>query len=105
MTDGGVSFDDVEWRLVHVVHYDPEGLDDLSSMVARAIAAAKGIDPTELHPPLSRVVNLEAIDDLFAGSYGQLRVDFRYASYRVTVRSDDRIRIYEPVRSDESDPE
>ena len=105
MTGEGASFDETDWRLVHVVHYDPEGLDDLSSMVARAIAAAEGIDPTELHPPLSRVVNLEAIDDLFAGSYGELRVDFRYASYRVTVRSDDRIRVHEPARNAGSDAE
>lgn len=96
-----MSFNGDDWRLVHVVHHDREGLDDLSSTVARAIAAVEGIDPTELHPPLARVIRLEAIDDLFTGRKGEMRVEFIYAGYKVTVRSDDRIRIHEPVTNAE----
>lgn len=99
-----MNFEEGDWRLVHVVHHDQEGLDDLSSTVARGIAAAKGVEPTELQPPLAAVVRLEAIDDLFARRESPIRVEFLYAGYKVTIRSDDRIRIHEPVESTTSEP-
>lgn len=101
-----MTFEDENWRLVHVVHYDCDGVDDRSSLVAHAIASAHGVDPTELQPPLSTVINLEAIDDLFESPGGTtVRVDFRYGAYMVRIRSDDRIQVHERVPNEGPRPE
>ena len=96
-----MAIDRDDWRLIHVVHYDHDGPADLSAVVACAVADAVGIDPTELVPPLATVIDLDAIDDLFATRAGcERRVEFTYGPYKVTVRSDDRIRIHEPRGAD-----
>jgi hypothetical protein len=62
-----------------------------SSRVVTAVAAAKGVDETEL-PPLFHAVDPDALDSLFGtGPVGSDRprpsgtVEFRYAGYAVSV--------------------
>lgn len=63
-----------------------------SARVIEAVARSEGIASTDL-PPLSDVVNPDALDRLVAGSAGGPRdgaivVRLEYAGYVVTARSD-----------------
>lgn len=66
----------------------------ISEKIIAKVAERNGTDPRELSPPLYEVVDLEALDDLFApGRQGSLRdceghVEFAYGSDRVRVESD-----------------
>lgn len=66
--------------------------DSPSIAVARAVAAVAGKDPTELEPPLDRIVDTDALDELFRArhngeSRGAGRVTFDYCGYTVEVDS------------------
>ena len=68
-------------------------LDDdrtVSAAVVDAVAEAKGVSPTEVHPPLHRVVDADALNRLFRSKQdapaGTPRVTFSYAGHEVTVR-------------------
>lgn len=67
-------------------------LDDdrnVSTAVVDAVADAKGISPTEIRPPLHRVVDADALNHLFQSKrYApgeEPRVSFCYAGYEITV--------------------
>lgn len=68
-------------------------LDDdrtVSAAVVDAVAEAKGVSPTEVRPPLHRVVDADALNQLFQSNRDapgeEPRVSFCYAGYEVTVR-------------------
>ena len=68
-------------------------LDDdrtVSAAVVDAVSEAKGVSPTEVHPPLHRVVDADALNRLFQSKeYApgeEPRVSFYYAGHEVTVR-------------------
>ncbi len=66
----------------------------LSGAVLDAVADAKGVDPTELNPPLSAVVNADALDDLFVDTGGEAgRIVFEYSGCEVTVESDRTVEV------------
>lgn len=70
--------------------------DSITAEVVRAVAARRGVDPTELEPPLHRTVDTEALDELFSSTKRGPRrgtVTFTYCGQRVTVRSDDTVEI------------
>lgn len=72
-----------------------------SQAIIEAIADAEGVDLSEVGPPayepLYSVVDPEALDSLFraSGERGptDLRVDFTYEGYEVTVRSGGRVDV------------
>lgn len=67
--------------------------ESLSHRVIAAVADQECVPPEDLQPPLYEVIDLEALDRLFAPtpkgtprSDGQ--VEFSYGEYRITVTSD-----------------
>lgn len=69
-----------------------------SYRVVEAVATREGVDPTELRPRLSDVVDPEALDRLFSDGRGTReaptgRVEFRYCGYDVTVFCDGRVDV------------
>ena len=63
-----------------------------SKAVVEAVAEAEGVNPVELSPPLYEVVDPDALDDLFAPTTVNGRMDgevrFSYVGYEVTVAGD-----------------
>jgi hypothetical protein len=69
-----------------------------STRIVRAVAAAEGVDPAELSPPLYDVVDTDAVDALFASGGSQpppvgTRVSFTYNGYRVRVEGDGEVSV------------
>lgn len=66
---------------------------DVTSIdVVEAVAAASGRDPLSLDPPLSRVVDTDALDRIVrCGS--PTRITFRYAGHEVAVEGDGTVRV------------
>lgn len=61
----------------------------VSTVVVEAVAESMGVSPLELDPPLHRVVDPDALDDLFRSdgtTTASPRVSFTYAGHEVTVR-------------------
>ena len=72
----------------------------LSSRLVTTLADAKGVDPTELSPPLYDVIDPEALDSLFrptqngnGRSYGE--ITFRHGDFEVTVDSEGSVDVEE----------
>lgn len=77
-----------------------------STRIVREIAAAEGVDPTALTPPLYDVVDTDAVDALFARSQPTppsvgTRVTFPYNGYLVRVEDGGDVSV-EPL-GDEAD--
>lgn len=69
-----------------------------SVTVVRTVAAYEDVDPTELREPLHDVIDLEALDKLFAERHngerrGDGRVVFTYDDYEITVHSEGRVNV------------
>lgn len=60
--------------------------------VVEAVANAAGTDPLALEPPLTRVVDTDALDSLFAAG-SVTRVAFEYAGHEVVVEGDETITV------------
>ncbi|WP_276255547.1 HalOD1 output domain-containing protein [Halomontanus rarus] len=77
-------------------HPQPLASDSVTAEIVQAIATERDADPTELKPPLYTVVDTEALNDLFAPTKHGPRcgqISFAYCGQRVTVRSDDGVKI------------
>ena len=65
-----------------------------SMRVVDRVAAAEGVDPSELRPQLYEVVDPSSLDRLFAPSdRAAASVTFAYAGHEVTVGSDGSVRL------------
>lgn len=62
--------------------------DSPSLAVVRTIARREGISPEFLRPPLSTVVDTDALDELIASGDALLGLEFQYNSYDVVINSD-----------------
>jgi hypothetical protein len=90
------------WTRVAGTRFDPESDEDLAVTIVETIAAAEGVDPAVLDPPLYEVVDASAIQQSFFGSGSPERVldatgvtQFRYGGYLVEVRSDGCVQVYD----------
>lgn len=63
-----------------------------SERVIEAVAAYSNTPPEEL-PPLYNTLDPDALDVLFPSDGMNGRVDFSYANYKVTLRSDKEIEL------------
>lgn len=64
--------------------------ESLSTKIITEVAAAKGVSPIDVQPPLYDVIDSDALDSLFADQNGASRVgqvSFNYAGHEVTVES------------------
>lgn len=71
-----------------------------STAVLRRVAEATGTEPADLSPPLSDVVDPEALDRLFGppGTDSVECVTFDYQGYRVVVSSAEEVTLRELPR-------
>lgn len=80
--------------------------NDLVTEVVEALAEANGEDPLALSPRLYDVVDLEAIETLFAderrATVSNLRVQFEYCGQTVTIADDGTVTVAD---GDESVPQ
>lgn len=78
-----------ETRLEHRAPDEP-----LSTMLLYVVAEQTDIDPIDISPPLSTVIDTDALEALFSsGSGGFSRLEFTYAGHRVTVQGDEIVQI------------
>lgn len=88
-----------------MVGSDFEGRDadeSLTSKVVEEVADRGRVDPLELNPPLAAVVDPDALDDLMADSVSgeqceEIKVEFHYYGYNLTVSGDGEIDITDDV--------
>jgi hypothetical protein len=64
-----------------------------SEAVVRALAVA-GVDLTEGEPVLYEVIDLEAVDDVFAGDRDGVSVRFEYDAHEIRIDDDGRVRVF-----------
>lgn len=98
---------DAHWHQIAQRLYDPGRDEELTTAIVFALADAAGVEPTELtSPPLYEVVDAAAIEETFFGSGrakpGSGTVEFRYEEYRVEVRSDGWIHVFEQTEPEGS---
>ncbi len=94
---------DIGWNLLEQRAFDVESGDGLTTTIVYAVADAEGIEPKHLkHPPLFDVVDTAALEAAFFGNHGNGRshdpnssTEFMYRDYRVVVRSDGWVQVYE----------
>ncbi|WP_373189640.1 HalOD1 output domain-containing protein [Halolamina sp.] len=95
----------VQWVQVNQAHYDREDDGELVSALVMAIAEAKDVDPTDHTemPPLYQSVDAAALEQtFFAPSKTGVEhqdgglVTFQYNGYKVALRTDGWISVYEP---------
>lgn len=81
----------------------------VSMAVVDAVAEAKDVSSTEVQPPLHRVVDADALNQLFRSeqvlSSGAPRVSFTYAGYEVTVRGRDEVVVRPETDAEREDVE
>lgn len=60
---------------------------ELSVRLPEKLAAHRGVDPTELSPPVGDVIDVEALETLVTGGHGTAptTVSFEYDALTVTV--------------------
>lgn len=56
--------------------------------VAERVAAAEGVDPLELQPPLFEAIDTDAMDSLFESANSATKLQFTYHGYSVTIDGD-----------------
>jgi hypothetical protein len=89
------------WRQVAQCRFEPGGVEELATTIVTAVAAAKGVEPTEITPPLYDFVDAAALEAVFfrpsavGGSRGVGTVEFRYLDHLVTVGSDGWVAVFE----------
>ncbi|MFC6976220.1 HalOD1 output domain-containing protein [Halomicroarcula sp. GCM10025709] len=101
---------ETRWSQVAQRCYRPGGNRELTTTIVFAIAAASDVSPEEVKsPPLYESVDVPAIEAAFFGSdsSGESRdgtgaVTFRYAEYRIEVRSDGWVFVSEPAEPEPS---
>lgn len=77
---------------------EPINGGSITTRVVKRIAIMEGVDPLELQPPLYSIIDIDAVEDLFASaaddrSDGTISVEFEYQGYQVTIESDDEVYV------------
>lgn len=87
--------------------YDGDSNRTLAEAVVEAVAAAEGVDATDL-PPLYETIDLDALERLFDGHAGAAdagaMLGFRFESWNVFVHADGRIRVCDGTRPTDPAP-
>ena len=96
--------DTEEWVQAHQSRYDSASDEELVAALVSAVADVKGVDPLNHHemPPLYDIYDTETLEATFFGhSPGTTQEElgimtFTYNGYKVALRSDGWIFVYEP---------
>lgn len=68
--------------------------EPLSTKLLYEVAEQTDIDPVDISPPLSTVIDTDALEALFSGGSGGFsRVEFTYVGHRVTVQGEEIVQI------------
>ena len=80
--------------------------EDHSPIVAivEQLAAAKGVDPLQLQPPLHHATDTDALERVLESAGADLTVSFTYDGHTVHVRGDGTIMVDAEELADESQP-
>ena len=98
------EIDTSQWVQVNQTAYERENNGELVTALVEAIADAKDVDPLDSAkmPPLYESLDTAALEDTFFGPSGAERpprdggfVEFHYTGYKVTLRADGWIFVYE----------
>lgn len=100
---------DSRWRQATQRLYEPERDGELTTAIVFAIADAANVSPSELKSPtLYEVIEVTGLEKTFFGCGTETSdrnttgsVEFRYTKYRVKVRSDGWIQVYEPTEPEQ----
>lgn len=94
---------DAEWELVVQRPVDPSEYGGLTSTIVSAVADAEGVRLTDVEdPPLYEVLDTAALEAAFFSSGdprylydADVSTEFMYRDYRIVVRSDGWVLVYE----------
>ena len=98
------EIDTSQWLQVNQASYDRESDGELVTALVEAIADAKDADPLDSAemPPLYEALDAAALEDTFFGPPGAEKapqgggfVEFHYTGYKVALRADGWIFVYE----------
>lgn len=67
----------------------------LSTRVVTEVAAAKGVSPIDMQPPLYDTIDPDALDSLFDGTTRTGTISFSYLGFDVTVESTGDVSVHE----------
>lgn len=106
MTSGKLTLS-LECTPVVDTHWEPENGETLAAVIAEAVAAAEGVDATEL-PPLYDVIDTDALNQLFSDEKGRVGTpamfSFCIENWNVFVNADGRIRVCDATEPTEPAP-
>lgn len=103
--ESATNIDTDQWVKVNQAHYDRSSDGELATKLIFTIADAKGVDPLDhtALPPLYGSVDAQSLEETFFGPPGAGTqrdesgiIAFRYDGYKVTLRADGWISVYEP---------
>jgi hypothetical protein len=99
------NIDTDQWVQVNQAHYDRESDGELATKLIFTIADTKDVDPLNYDelPPLYESIDAQTLEETFFGPSGAETerdesgaVEFRYIGYKVVLRADGWIFVYEP---------
>lgn len=73
-----------------------------TQVIVEEVAAAEGVDPLELQPPLFEAIDTDALDSLIDSADVHTTLQFTYCEYKVTIDGNCNVDL-DPV-SGEPDP-
>ena len=75
--------------------FNPENPPSLN--VIQAVADANGVDPLDLSPPLSDVIDTDELDALLHDPDFDGKIEFTYLGYQVTINAEGQIAHLEAI--------
>ena len=103
--ESATNIDTDQWVQISQTNYDRSGDEELATKLIFTIADAKGVDPLDhtALPPLYESIDAQSLEETFFGppGVGTQRdetgvIAFRYAGYKVLLRADGWISVFEP---------
>ncbi len=83
--------------------FENEGGGTPATAVVEAVAAAEGVDATEL-PSLYEVIDTDALNSLFSSPGAEAVLSFRVDNWNVFVNADGRIRVCDTTQPTDPAP-
>lgn len=70
------------------------GAESFTMMLVTEIAEQKGVDSTELSPPIQTTVNMDALGKLLSEDTSEpIAVEFTYSGHQITIEKEENLRI------------
>lgn len=70
------------------------GPESLTMMLISEIAEQEGINPGTLTPPISTIIDVDALEAIFSGGNdGPVKVEFTYSGHEITIEGEEEIQL------------